>query len=130
MLNFPSAPSLSQVFTAAGRSWVWDSVKWVAYPPPAVTGIIVVNTTTTLATGFTGFVRVENTTGIPITVTLPASPTPNQVVTLKDSAGNSSDDAITISGNGNSIDGVATLLLNYNYSFAELTYTGVQWVQA
>jgi len=130
MLNFPNIPTLSQVFTAAGRSWIWDSVKWVVYSTPASTGMIVVNSTTTLATGFTGFVRVENTTGIPITVTLPASPTPNQVVALKDSAGNSSDDAITIAGNGNNIDGVATVVLNYNYSFVDLTYTGVQWVQS
>jgi len=52
------------------------------------------------------------------------------VVALKDSAGNSSDDAITIAGNGNNIDGVATVVLNYNYSFVDLTYTGVQWVQS
>jgi Chaperone of endosialidase len=29
-LNFPASPTVNQVFTAAGTSWVWDGVKWMA----------------------------------------------------------------------------------------------------
>jgi hypothetical protein len=31
MIDFPSSPSVGQVFTAAGASWRWDGTKWVAY---------------------------------------------------------------------------------------------------
>lgn len=29
-INFPDTPSVNQVFTAAGRSWVWDGTVWNA----------------------------------------------------------------------------------------------------
>ena len=31
MIDFPSSPSVGQIFTAAGASWRWDGTKWVAY---------------------------------------------------------------------------------------------------
>jgi hypothetical protein len=31
MIDFPSSPSVGQIFTAAGASWRWDGAKWVAY---------------------------------------------------------------------------------------------------
>ena len=29
-INFPDTPAINQVFTAAGRSWVWDGTVWNA----------------------------------------------------------------------------------------------------
>lgn len=28
-LDFPSSPSLGQVYTAANKSWTWDGSKWI-----------------------------------------------------------------------------------------------------
>jgi hypothetical protein len=36
MIDFPSSPSIGQIFTAAGCSWRWNGVKWVANTPAAV----------------------------------------------------------------------------------------------
>ena len=38
MLNFPDAPVNGAVFTSAGKSWVWDTVKWGATGVAAVIG--------------------------------------------------------------------------------------------
>lgn len=48
VLNFPSSPSLDQVYATAGRSWKWDGVSWL----PAGSGIDwgrIVSTPTSLA---------------------------------------------------------------------------------
>ena len=28
-LDFPSSPTLGQVYTAANKSWTWDGSKWI-----------------------------------------------------------------------------------------------------
>lgn len=125
-INFPDAPTLNQIHTAAGCSWKWDSTKWVvsgASPP----SMIVVNSTTTLTTGFTGYVRVENTTSAPMTVTLPASPTAAQEITIKDSSGNAGTYAIVVSAAA--IEGGTSLTINTNWGWVDLVYTGTRWVQ-
>lgn len=37
-INFPSSPTLGQVYTYAGRSWEWNGQGWQAYPGPALVG--------------------------------------------------------------------------------------------
>src|SRR5215468_8638562 len=32
-LDFPASPTTNQTFTAAGVTWKWDGVKWVAQTP-------------------------------------------------------------------------------------------------
>ena len=29
-LNFPKTPSVNQIYTSAGTTWVWDGVKWTS----------------------------------------------------------------------------------------------------
>jgi len=36
MINFPSSPTIGQVFNGGGRTWTWDGVAWV--PSPLMTG--------------------------------------------------------------------------------------------
>jgi len=30
-LNFPSAPSVNDLYTANGRTWIWDGATWLGY---------------------------------------------------------------------------------------------------
>jgi hypothetical protein len=128
MLNFPDAPTLNQVFTSGTRSWSWDGTKWAVYgsAPPTTD---VATGSKTLAAGFTGVVRVENTSGAACTITLPSAPTSGNQITIKDSLGNATLYNITINGAGKNIEGAATLVLRYNYNWVSIYYNGVQWVQ-
>ena len=130
MINFPDAPTLNQIHTGGtpSASWRWDGSKWVVSGAATPT-MVTVNSTTTLTTGFRGFVRAENNTSAPITITLPASPTAGQTVTIKDMLGNAGNWAITVAGNGQTIEGMATLVISFNYGWLDLIYTGVQWGQ-
>ena len=67
-----------------------------------------------------------DTTGGAITVTLPESPTGNRRrrVTKTDSSTN----AVTVSGNGNLINGVSTYILRYPNESVTVEPTGVGWV--
>lgn len=133
VINFPDSPTLNQVFSTVGCSWKWDGVKWTVAGSgdvvvPAIP-MIPIDSTTTLTTGFNGFVSVGNTTSAPITVTMPSSPTTSQKITIKDIVGNASLYPITISGGAALIEGASTLVLTYNYSWVDLIYTGSKWVQ-
>lgn len=37
-IDFPANPEVDDVFTAAGRSWVWDGTAWLAQGSAAVPG--------------------------------------------------------------------------------------------
>lgn len=63
----------------------------------------------------------------PMTLTLPATPTTGDSFTIKDAVGNAATNNVTISGNGNNIDGASTAILSQNFSALVLTYTGTQW---
>jgi hypothetical protein len=130
-LDFPAAPSSGQTHTEAGLSWRWLSPRWTAATPappdllPPQT--LVVISSETLPAGFTGTALVE--AAAPLTVTLPPAPSVGQTVTVKDALGNAGTYPITITGDGPSIEGVVTLVLQYNYSWVNLIFTGSQWVQ-
>lgn len=64
-----------------------------------------------------------------VTVTLPPSPATAQMVIVKDSAGNADDssNAITIAGNGNNIDGNASISIRNAYGSFTLMFTGSVW---
>jgi hypothetical protein len=128
-LDFPNSPTGGQVYTAAGLSWVWDGTKWVTGTSGFVQPMMVVSATTALPAGFAGFVRVENGTNAPITITLPASPVASQEITLKDTYGNAGTYRVTITGAGPAIEGQVSLVLQYNFSWVDLVFTGAQWVQ-
>jgi hypothetical protein len=80
-----------------------------------------------LPLGFAGVVNVRNGTSASVTVTLPASPTAGQVLTVKDALGNAGTYPIIIVSAAGTIDGNANYGLYSNYMSAELYWMGTQW---
>jgi hypothetical protein len=72
------------------------------------------------------YVVVVDTSGGPVTVTLPSSPVTGQAYKIKDS-GNALTNAVTIGGNANNIDGAATASINTDYGALEVVYDGTEW---
>lgn len=66
------------------------------------------------------------TSGSSVTVNLPATPLNGQTITIKDT-GSALTNNITVSGNGNNIDGNATALINTNYGAIEAIFDGTEW---
>lgn len=85
-------------------------------------GTITVSTTDIL-------IVVNKTVGAATTVTLPASPTTERLVMVKDGKGDALANNITIDGNGKTIDGAATLVIYTNYQRAGMIYNGTEWNQ-
>lgn len=80
-------------------------------------------TITTPSTGVSHVVEVETTTiGAASTITLPASPNQCEII-VKDSAGDAALYNITVSGNGNLIDGQSSVTINVDDDFVVLRYT-------
>jgi len=96
---------------------------------PPSTGYRFVTNDIDLAFGSVGTIFVNNTSGHSITITLPPGPYINQNLVIKDMAGNSAIYPIIIDAVGYTIDGRDTLVIQYDYGWAELTFTGTQWVQ-
>lgn len=71
------------------------------------------------------FVTVNATAGA-TTIKLPATPTTGGTVIIKktDASGN----AVTINGNGNTIDGAATASLAAQWNAKTMVYTGATWL--
>lgn len=62
-----------------------------------------------------------------ITVTLPSSPVKDDQYIVKDVNGYANKFNITVSGNGNNVDGKSSVVLYKKYAQITLTYTGSQW---
>lgn len=60
-------------------------------------------------------------------INLPATPMLGDTYEIKDTTGNAVTFNITVSGNGNNIDGAGTFVLTQAYASAAFTYTGTQW---
>jgi hypothetical protein len=63
----------------------------------------------------------------PFTVNLPASPVLGDTYEVKDTTGNAGAQNVTVSGNGNNIDGSGSFVLNSAYESIVVTWTGTQW---
>lgn len=70
---------------------------------------------------------VITTNAAPFTITLPASPSTGDLYTVKDSVGNAGTNHITVSGNGNNIDGSASFIISTNYGSIILIFNGSTW---
>lgn len=84
-----------------------------------------VTTSVTLGTG-SSYVILANPSA-PLTITLPATPLSGQVFKIKDISGNALTNNITVSGNGNNIDGSPSGLINTDYGALELLFNGTAW---
>jgi hypothetical protein len=71
-------------------------------------------------------VYVDNTSGAAMTLTPPASPAVDQVLIIKDIAGNAATYNITFEG---TVDGVTDPVIGSNYGGVFLTWNGVTWSQ-
>ena len=130
VINFPAAPTVNELFATTDGTTVWryDGEKWVVAPSGATGPPLIVTVTTALGVGFGGFVWAEPASG-PITITLPPTPLPGQAITIKNTSGNAAARPITIAGSSETIEGVATFVLEVDYGWAPLVYTGSEWVQ-
>lgn len=70
---------------------------------------------------------IVNTSGGAVTVNMPASVKLYRCIAIKDASGNAGANNITISGNGNNIDGAASLTLNINYQSRLIQGSGSDW---
>ncbi len=70
---------------------------------------------------------VNKTTGAASAITLLASPTTGQMVTIKDGKGDAATNNITITPASGTIDGSSTAVLNTNFASATLIYSGAFW---
>lgn len=132
-IDFPSSPAEGQVYLVGAMSWTWANGHWVSsYLSAGGEGsasMITIISTTALPAGYSGFVRVENAGDGPIGVFLPPSPSEGQAIEIKDTLGNAATYPITVDGFGKLIEGAATMVISFNYGWANLMYTGSQWVQ-
>lgn len=133
MLNFPDAPTTNQVFTAVGKSWQWDGVKWLSSTVVgAVSGDdppILVTTSTTLVGVIRATVNVSNGTGAVLVITLPAATVTDQTYRFKDIVGNASTFPIRILPTAGTIDGKADFYMFQDYQAAELYWAGLWCVR-
>ncbi len=60
-------------------------------------------------------------------ITLDATPLTGQYVIVKDKTGTAAAFNITVSGNGNNIDGSGSYVINTNYASISLVFTGAEW---
>jgi hypothetical protein len=65
--------------------------------------------------------------GTGITINLPVSPITGKQYVIKDESGTAYTNHITLSGNGNTIDGSATLTMAANYMSLQVIWTGSFW---
>ena len=78
------------------------------------------------ATNDDNIIYVDSTGGI-FTITLPATPLTNKILSIIDSTGQCNTNNVTIDGNGKNIIGNTTALMNSNYLSLDLVYNGTQW---
>lgn len=71
-------------------------------------------------------VAVNTSTGA-VTVNLPATVKLYRIIIIKDVSGNAAANNITISGNGNNVDGAASITLAANYASRMIQGTGSDW---
>lgn len=98
--------------------------KFVMSAGQRVTYDIVTTTPYDITDGY--YVLLINTTSAK-TVNLPATPANGDVYNIKDMTGNAAANNITVSGNGKNIDGVASYIMNTNYSSSVFMYNGTTW---
>ena len=72
------------------------------------------------------YIIYADTSSNAVGITLPASPTTGRIYKVKDK-GNASTNNITVNGNGNTIDGFVSYIMNVDYSSITLHFDGTEW---
>ena len=124
-IQFPSNPTINQTYTYNSRTWTWSGTRWIVKfgigsNPKDITWL---TTQTSNFTALAGFGYPVNTTSSAITVTLPASPSAGDLITLTDYAGTFATNNMTVSPNGNKINGsLVPATFATNQSSVQLVY--------
>lgn len=103
--------------------WTVDNIQAPFTQGQTGTGTVV--TTSSLITLLNQTICVN--AGSPNVQTLPVSPIPWEQHIISDCSGNASTNPITVSGNGNNIDGAASYTLGSNYQSISVQWTGTIW---
>ena len=122
-INFPASPTVGDTFTANGLYFKWDGVKWNTQSTVFVNWVKKTNNYTAQNAD-----RIlADTTTIPFTITLPASPTAGDTILIAD-GGNWALNNLTVARNGSTIEGVAeNLTLDIRGIRVDLVYSGTTW---
>jgi hypothetical protein len=98
-------------------------------PDITATQPIIVNNSQTLPMGYSGRVYVQNTSGAPITVTLPITPTQLQRIAPVDITGNAGTYPITYAGAaGNLVYTGPSFTTDINFDDLIFEWTGAHWI--
>lgn len=89
-------------------------------------GFTSINTTGTSVPNDVCMVDVDSTAS-PITVFLPLNPEFGTLISIKDAAGTSSGNPITINGNGKNIDGSSAFIIAVPYEAFSFWYNNIEW---
>ncbi len=141
-MNFPTSPSIGQVYTLGDRSWKWDGIAWTIQPNiltyKTINGTNIIGTGNieinrgifihVLSSTYTASAYQEialDTTLNACTLTLPISATEGQWVDIFDYAGTFNLNHLTISGD---IGGTAnSILVNRNFAKIHCLYLNNTW---
>ena len=124
-IQFPSNPAVNDTYTYNFRTWVWSGTRWIVKfgigsNPKDITWL---TTQTSNFTAQSGFGYPVNTTSAAITVTLPASPSAGDLITLTDYAGTFATNNMVVANNGNKINGsLVSATFATNQSSVQLVY--------
>lgn len=96
---------------------------------PSLKNRVVTAAGTITVAGTDGAIVVNKTVGAATAVNLPAVPSTDQLVTIKDGKGDAVSNNITVNGNGNNIDGASTYVIGSAYGWATFLWNATQWNQ-
>ena len=123
LADFDGAEDHSGIETHSG---VCSYTSRVEIASLAMNGSTPPGAATTLNETSVPFVLVSTAAGA-YTVNLPAAPSEQMVYYIKDYTGNAGANNITVNGNGNNIDGVASMTINTNFGVLRVMWGGARW---